>query len=62
MRRKIVRITHRTTGLPIAEGPIGWGIMPFEGNFYIRRSFSRRQVWLYRTTKSATATRTASRF
>ena len=31
MRRKIVRITHRTTGLPIAEGPVGWGITPFEG-------------------------------
>ena len=39
MRRKIVRITHRTTGLPIAEGPVGWGITPFEGNFYIRKRY-----------------------
>ena len=37
MSKKSVRITHRPTGLPIAEGPIGWGITPFEGNFYIRK-------------------------
>ncbi len=32
-----VRITHRDTGLLIADGPLGWGITPFEGNFYISR-------------------------
>jgi len=33
-----VRITHRSTGEVIAEGPLGlWGIMPFEGNLYISR-------------------------
>jgi hypothetical protein len=32
---RIVRITHRPTGAPIAEGPVGWGITPFEGNYYI---------------------------
>ena len=37
--RKIVRITHGPTGTPIAEGPIGWGITPWEGNFYIRRRY-----------------------
>ena len=49
MRRKIVRITHGTTGLPIAEGPVGWGITPFEGNFYIRkrhRSHRHRRPWM----------------
>lgn len=32
-----VRIKHRETGLLLAEGPLGWGITPFEGNLYIRR-------------------------
>ena len=31
----MVRIKHRETGLLLAEGPLGWGITPFEGNFYI---------------------------
>jgi len=35
--RKWVRISHRPTGALLAEGPIGWNLMPFEGNFYIRR-------------------------
>ncbi len=39
MSRKLVRVTHRTTGIPIAEGPIGWGITPFEGNLYIRKKY-----------------------
>ena len=39
MAAKSVRITHRNTGTVIAEGPIGWGITPFEGNFYIRRKY-----------------------
>ena len=30
-----VRIKHRDTGLLLAEGPLGWGITPFEGNFYV---------------------------
>jgi hypothetical protein len=34
-----VRITHRKTGTLIAEGPIGWGITPFEGNYYISRRY-----------------------
>ena len=37
--RRWVRISHRPSGTPLAEGPIGWNIMPFEGNFYIRRKF-----------------------
>ena len=39
MAAKSIRITHRNTGTVIAEGPIGWGITPFEGNFYIRRKY-----------------------
>jgi hypothetical protein len=37
--RKRVRISHRPTGTLLAEGPIGWSVTPFEGNFYIRRKF-----------------------
>ena len=37
-RAPIVRITHRSSGELIAEGPLGfWGITPFEGNLYISR-------------------------
>jgi uncharacterized protein (DUF427 family) len=36
-----VRIRHKTSGLLLADGPIGWGITPFEGNFYIRRKYLR---------------------
>ena len=37
--RKMIRITHRPSGECIAEGPRGWVITPFEGNYYIRRKF-----------------------
>ena len=37
-----IRITHRSSGEVIAEGPLGfWGITPFEGNLYIRRKYLR---------------------
>ena len=39
MSKKIIRISHRDSGTVIAEGPLGWGITPFEGNFYIRRTY-----------------------
>jgi len=34
-----VRIKHSTTGTLLADGPIGWGITPFEGNYYVRRKY-----------------------
>lgn len=37
--RKIITITHRQTGELIAQGPQGWGFLPFEGNYYIRRKY-----------------------
>jgi hypothetical protein len=37
--KKAIRVTHRPSGMLLAEGPIGWGITPFEGNLYIRRKF-----------------------
>lgn len=36
---KFVRIIHAPSDLKLAEGPVGWGITPFEGNFYIRRKY-----------------------
>jgi uncharacterized protein (DUF427 family) len=38
--KRLVRITHRTSGEIIAEGPPGFlGITSFEGNLYIRRKY-----------------------
>ena len=34
-----VRITHRLTGDVLAEGPLGWGITPFAGNYYVSRKY-----------------------
>ncbi|MFQ5612808.1 MAG: hypothetical protein ACE5H9_11810 [Anaerolineae bacterium] len=39
MTKKYVRITHRPSGTRLAEGPLGWGITPFEGNLYISRKY-----------------------
>ena len=36
---KQVRITHQPSGEIIVEGPLGWGITSFEGNYYIRRKY-----------------------
>ena len=35
MTKNRVRIVHKPSGTLIADGPLGWGITPFEGNFYI---------------------------
>ena len=34
-----VRITHTPSGTVLAEGPIGWGVTPFEGNYYVRKKY-----------------------
>ena len=40
--KRVVRITHRASGTIIAEGPSGlFGILRFEGNYYIRRRYLR---------------------
>lgn len=44
MRTRRIRISHRPTGTVIAEGPVGWGITPFEGNYYIRKKYLRAGV------------------
>jgi len=37
MKQSHIRILHRETGTLLAEGPVGWGITPFEGNLYISK-------------------------
>ena len=37
MGKKFVRIKHVDSGTLIADGPVGWAITPFEGNYYIRK-------------------------
>lgn len=39
MSKKYLRIKHVDSGGLIADGPLGWGITPFEGNFYIGRKY-----------------------
>jgi hypothetical protein len=39
MTKKRIRVTHAPTGTVLAEGPLGWGITPFEGNLYIRQKY-----------------------
>ena len=34
-----VRIKHKSSGAILADGPLGWGVTPFEGNFYIRGKY-----------------------
>ena len=36
-----VRIIHRRSGSLLAEGPLGWGITSFEGNYYVSRRYLR---------------------
>ena len=36
---KMIRIIHQPSNTLLAEGPKGWGITPFEGNFYISRKY-----------------------
>ncbi len=38
-----IRLTHRPSGAVLAEGPLGWGITPFEGNFYIRKKYLKTE-------------------
>lgn len=40
-----VRVTHLPSSTVIAEGPIGWGITPFEGSLYIRRKYLTTGGW-----------------
>jgi len=37
--KRRVRIKHRGTNTLLADGPLGWGITPFEGNLYIGKKY-----------------------
>jgi hypothetical protein len=43
MSKKIIRITHAPSGKLLAEGPLGWGITPFEGNYCIGRKYLKTE-------------------
>lgn len=36
-----VRISHRDSGTVLAEGPLGWGITPFDGGYYVAGKYLR---------------------
>jgi uncharacterized protein (DUF427 family) len=38
---KMVRIMHQPSNTLLAEGPLGWGITSFEGNYYISRKYMK---------------------
>ena len=40
-----ISIWHEESGELLARGPKGWGITPFEGNFYIRGKFLQRELF-----------------
>jgi uncharacterized protein (DUF427 family) len=39
MAKQNIRIIHTPSDTVIAEGPIGWGITAFEGNYYIGKQY-----------------------
>lgn len=41
MSARQIRIYHQPSRLLLAEGPSGWGITRFEGNYYVRRKYLR---------------------
>jgi uncharacterized protein (DUF427 family) len=45
LKKRAITITHRRTGVVLAQGPLGWGITPFEGNYYIRRRYLKAGVF-----------------
>lgn len=38
-------IRHRQSGQLLADGPVGWGITPFEGNLYIGRQYLETEAF-----------------
>lgn len=35
MVKRHIKIIHKATGIVLAEGPLGWKITQFEGNYYV---------------------------
>ena len=45
MAKKYVRVTYLPTDTVLAEGPLGWGITPFEGKLYVRKKYLRTDAF-----------------
>lgn len=41
--KKHITIRHKATGTVLAQGPRGWGIAPFEGNYYVQGKYLARE-------------------
>jgi hypothetical protein len=39
MAKRWLKIIHKKSQTTIAEGPVGWGITSFEGNYYIASKY-----------------------
>ena len=37
--KKNIRLIYKPTGTLLAEGPLGWGITLFEGNYYVQKQY-----------------------
>ena len=43
--KKQITIRHKATGTVLARGPKGWGITPFEGNYYVQGKYLAREYF-----------------
>lgn len=48
MNQKFIRIQHGPSNTLIADGPLGWGITPFEGDYYISRRYLATRAFRFR--------------
>ena len=44
-RMKKVKIIHKNSNTILAEGPLGWGITQFEGNFYCQSKYIKSDIF-----------------
>ncbi len=40
-----ISIRHKASGTLLAQGPRGWGITPFEGNYYVQGKYLARECF-----------------
>lgn len=40
-----IQIYHGPTNQLLAQGPVGWGIFPLEGNYYIRKKYLTSRIF-----------------
>ncbi len=44
---RTIRIVHKPSGETIAEGPLGWSITAFEGNYYISSKYLKTRGFVF---------------